>query len=309
MSKPRLHAQVDNEPGDPKRSRRALCGRLELLDGRLDRRTGRLEMTRDHALVMAENVDHRPRCRDCVGRLEEQRRAHARWRSLVAPAVHATKQPPVAPELAAIAERDRAGTAPTGPRWRGRKASLLHWSRVTDDGSPIRSSDIEAKASRVQESARSPSPGAGRDDSITVEKAIERACRIVSERIAVGRIGIAASFTVPELRSILVWPEIGRPIRKQIAPDRKGTTNARVGCDVAETARLLGDRRGRIVSCDDVETAHREVAAEYDAEMRRVGEMEAARPRKPYERKDMTEWDPARRLRERREREAKIASG
>ena len=161
-----LHMWAPNQPGDGKHATRALCGAV-------GGRAHRIVTVDDAMLVLAENVDHRPRCKLCRTRLREQIAAEALRRAGVAPAVHAQRQAPLSRAMHAIIDRSYRGEVEERAPWVNLDALLDHVLPVLEDGRAIRSSsDTDRFGVMPQMSKRGSDPANGWDNVINFEHAL-----------------------------------------------------------------------------------------------------------------------------------------
>lgn len=180
MTRRVLHMWAPNQPGDGKHATRALCGAV-------GGRAHRIVTVDDATLVLAENVDHRPRCKLCRARLREQIAAEALRRAGIAPAAHATKQAPLSRAMHAIIDRSFRGEVEERAPWVTLDALLDHVLPVLEDGRAIRSSsDTDRFGVMPQTSKRGSDPANGWDNVINFEHALSKVTRRVVEAVDAG---------------------------------------------------------------------------------------------------------------------------
>jgi hypothetical protein len=230
-----LHMFAPNQAGDGKHDRRALCG---LVGHRLDR----IATVDDATLVLAENVDHRPRCEGCRAKLREQAAAEAVRRANIAPAVHAERQLPISSELRRMIERSRRGEVDERTPWGGLDALLDHVLPVLADGRAIRSSsDTDRFGVMPQTSKRSSDPANGWDNVINFELALSRVTSCIADAADRGELLGGVEWSRSHLAALVLHRSDLEALALAVGRTPRQTQRARAlvrGALVAELARI-----------------------------------------------------------------------
>ena len=235
MTKRVLHMWAPNQPGDGKHATRALCG---VVGGRAHR----IVTVDDATLVLAENVDHRPRCKLCRVRLREQIAAEALRRAGIAPAVHAQRQAPLSRAMHAIIDRSYRGEVEERVPWVSLDASLDHLGPMFADGRSIRSSSCPDRFGvKAQTSKGVSDPANGWDNATDWDHALDRVTQRIANAVDSGALLGGVEWSTSQLRALVFWRTDVDTLAAKVGRTPRQTQRARAlvrGAFVYELVRI-----------------------------------------------------------------------